>query len=109
MPGRFLLIDEDDVDPAIFQAVADIRKAIQHLKSAFARLAHTDDDQPPTAHQVSQEPMRVIMRQQRNTGINHVNPPANACERSVSHDLNAETEKTKEASEQTIALTIAEL
>jgi hypothetical protein len=49
------------------------------------------------------------MRQQRNTGINHVNPPANACERSVSHDLNAETEKTKEASEQTIALTIAEL
>lgn len=78
MAGRFLLIDEDDIDPAVFQAVADVGEPVQHLESPLARPAHTDDNQSVTAHQVSQEPVRVVMGQKRNTGVNHVNLPSNA-------------------------------
>lgn len=76
MAGRFLLIDEDDIDPAIFQPVADVRKPVQHLESTLVRPAHTDDNQSATAHEVSQEPMRVVMGQKRDTGVNHVNLPS---------------------------------
>ena len=45
MARRFLLIDKDDVEPALFQALTDIREPVEHLESAFARLTHADDDQ----------------------------------------------------------------
>jgi hypothetical protein len=46
-----------------------------------------------TAHQVSQEPVRVVMGQKRNTRVNHVDLPSNAAPRP--HDPRIQARKHK--------------
>ena len=81
-------IDEHNIDAEFFQTIADVRKTVQHLKAALARLADADYDQPPIAGQILWQQVRIVLGQQRYLCVYNIDLARYSSEKPLSCEVN---------------------